>query len=426
MPKLLIKKGRVIDPATGLDSHLDLLVEDGKIKALGKNLSAEKAKVLDASGKIVAPGLIDIHTHLREPGREDEETIASGGLSAAKGGFTSIAAMPNTDPPADDKSVIDYIHLKAREAGLVKVYPIGAITKELKGEELAEMAELASAGAVAFSDDGNPVMDAGLMRRALEYAKMLNRPIISHCEDKNLSRGGQMNESYYSTLLGLTGIPKASEEIMIGRDILLAELTGSRLHLAHITTSKSVEMVRAAKERGVAVTCEVTPHHLILTDDLLQSFDTNYKVNPPLRSREDVEALREGLAQGAIDVIVTDHAPHALQEKEREFSYTPFGIIGLETALPLVLTELVQKKILSLSQALAKMTCQPAAVLGLDSGRLEVGAPADLVIFDPEAKVRFDSFLSKSQNSPFRGWELKGRVIYTLVEGKIVYSRGNS
>ncbi len=432
MPKLLVKNGVIIDPTNKEEKVSDLLIESGKIKRIGKGLSGQGATVLEADGLIVCPGLIDMHAHLREPGREDEETIASGTRAAAKGGFTSVVCMANTEPPADNKSVLDYIKAQAEEEGVVRVYTVGAVTKGLRGEELAEMAELSEAGAVAFSDDGRPIMNAEVMRRALEYAKMLNRPLIAHAEDEHLSFGGQINEGYYSTLLGMRGIPAAAEETIIARDLLLSELTGARLHIAHVSTKGSVGMVRRAKRKGIPVTCEVTPHHLVFTDEALSTFDTNYKVNPPLRSREDMDALREGLAEGIIDAIATDHAPHALQEKEKEFDYAPFGIVGLQTALAVIITELVETGVLTISEAIGKMSTNPARILGIDGGVLEEGSIADLIIVEPKAKVELykpgyskpevdvDNWESKSENSPYFGWKLRGRVIHTVVDGEII------
>ncbi len=426
MPDVLIRGGRVIDPASKIDAVLDVLVEDGKIKMVKKDISLKSADVIDAPGLIVCPGLIDMHVHLREPGREDEETIASGTRAAVRGGFTSVACMPNTDPVADNASVIEFILERARNEGVAHVLPIGAITKGLKGEELSEMGELMRVGAVAFSDDGNSVMNAEVMRRALEYSEMLDILIIVHAEDVNLSKRGQMNEGFYSTLLGLKGAPAAAEEAMIARDLILAEMTEARLHIAHVSTAGSVRLIRQAKERGMRVTCEATPHHLVLTEALLATYDTNCKVNPPLRTEVDVLALREGLKDGTIDAIASDHAPHALHEKEREFDYAPFGIVGLETALPLMLAELVESDELSYTQLIEKLSCNPARILGFEGGSLSVGNPADITMFDPKAKVKVDtnSFASKSKNSPLGGWELIGMAKYVLVDGKLVLRDG--
>jgi dihydroorotase len=419
---ILIKNGRVIDPASKTDKVLDIYIEGGKIPKIGKNLKISGAKVLDAKGKIVLPGLIDMHTHLREPGREDVETVLSGSIAAVHGGFTSILCMPNTTPPIDNASTLDFVLEKARHAHC-NIYPVAAITKERKGEELAEMAELASLGAVGFSDDGKSVKDSLLMRRAMEYSLMLNLPILSHCEDENLSSGGSMNEGYTSTILGLPGIPKESEEIMVARDLSLAELTGARLHICHVSTRRSVELIREAKKRGVKVTCEVTPHHFTLTEETVKSFDTNTKVNPPLRTKEDIKAIEKGLKDGTIDVIASDHAPHLSTEKEFEYENAPSGMIGFQTTLPLVMKQLVERKILTLSEAVAKLTLNPAKILNLKKGQIKVGYDADLTIIDPKKQWQFSSegIKSLSQNSPFIGWNFKGKAICTIVGGKIEF-----
>ncbi|MFZ3062965.1 MAG: dihydroorotase [Actinomycetota bacterium] len=429
MHRFLIKGGRVIDPANGIDQVMDILIENGAVSKLGEDLGANKGlEVIDTSGRIVTPGLIDIHVHLREPGREDEETIASGTRAAARGGFTSIACMPNTTPPIDNASLVETILERARKKGVVNVFPVAAITKGLKGKEISEMGDLIRAGAVAFSDDGESVANAEVMRRALEYARMFGVPLISHAEDKNLSDKGQMNEGYYSTLLGLRGIPAAAEEIAVARDLILAGMTGSRIHITHVSTRGSVQLVRDAKKRGIRVTCDVTPHHLVLSDESLISYDTNLKVNPPLRSREDVEALRKGLIDGTIDAIASDHAPHAPEEKEREFEYAAFGIVGLETSLPLMITELVRKKVLSFSQLIEKMSLQPARIIGIDKlgrGSLAEGSPADLTIINPEVQAEVDTsrFESRSRNTPFTGWKLYGWPEQVFVGGNLVYGQ---
>lgn len=429
MHRFLIKGGRVIDPANGIDQVMDILIENRIISKLGEDLGANKGlEVVDTSGRIVTPGLIDIHVHLREPGREDEETIASGTRAAARGGFTSIACMPNTTPPIDNASLVETILERARKKGVVNVFPVAAITKGLKGKEISEMGDLIQAGAVAFSDDGESITDAEVMRRALEYARMFEAPLIVHAEDKNLSDRGQMNEGYYSTLLGLIGIPVAAEEVMVARDLILAEMTGSRIHITHVSTRGSVQLVRDAKKRGIRVTCDVTPHHLVLSDESLISYDTNLKVNPPLRSREDVEALRKGLIDGTIDAIASDHAPHAPEEKEREFEYAAFGIVGLETSLPLMITELVRKKVLSFSQLIEKMSLQPARIIGIDKlgrGSLAEGSPADLTIINPEVQAEVDTsrFESRSRNTPFTGWKLYGWPEQVFVGGNLVYGQ---
>jgi dihydroorotase len=422
--KLLIKGGRVVDPANNVDEVLDLLIEKGKIKNLAKRIEDKQAKVIKAGGKVVVPGLIDMHTHLREPGREDEETIETGTRAAASGGFTSIACMANTEPVVDNQSIVKFIIDKAEKEGLVNVFPVGAITKGLKGEELAEIGELKKAGVVAISDDGEPLMNSEVMRRALEYSKMFALPIISHPEDKNLSAGGVMNEGYISTILGFKGIPPQAEEVMVARDLILAEMIGGNLHFAHLSTRGSVELVREAKARGVKVTSEATPHHFTLTDEEVRSFDTDTKVNPPLRTEEDVKAVKQGLREGVIDTIATDHAPHSFEEKNVEYDYAPFGVVGLETALPLVITELVEKKALSLKKAIAKLTINPAKILGIDKGTLARGKDADVTIIDlkKEIIVAPDKFKSKSKNSPFKNRKLRGTVVMTIVKGKLLYT----
>ena len=429
--KLLIEGGRIISPGDGINGVGYVLIEDGKIveAAVGRSYKGSRGEELTAinvGGKIVTPGLIDMHTHLREPGREDKETIHTGTRAAAKGGFTSIACMPNTEPPIDSQTGVEYVLAVARREGLVNVYPIAGITKGLAGVELTEIGALKKAGAVALSDDGRPVMNSEVMRRALEYTAMFRMPIIDHCEDINLSAEGQMNEGYTATVLGLKGIPAESEEIMIARDILLASLTGGRIHIAHISTRRGVEMVRQAKRQGIRATCEATPHHFTLTDSDVRLYNTNAKMNPPLRSSEDVAAIKEGLRDGTIDAIVTDHAPHTREEKEVEFMYAPFGIIGMETAVPLVMTELVSKGVLTLEEAIAKMTVNPARILGLRKGTLLQGADADVTVIDPEIEVAVEEsyFESKSRNSPFIGRKLKGVPVMTIVGGRIVMEDG--
>ncbi len=401
-------------------------MEKKRIVEIGKGLSASKGlSVIDVSEKIVVPGLVDMHVHLREPGREDEETIKSGAAAAAKGGFTAIICMANTKPPVDNATVVDMIRDKAADESVVKVWPVGAITKGLKGQELAEMADMHEAGAIGFSDDGRSVMDSEVMRRVLEYSKMLKVPVIIHAEDSNLAGQGQINEGYYSTLLGMKGIPGASEEVIIARDLRLAELAKAKIHVTHISTKKSVELIRQAKKSGVKVSCDVTPHHLVLSDADLVSYDTNLKVKPPLRKREDIEALKEGLEDDTIDAIASDHAPHAPQEKECEFEYAAFGMIGLETSLSLMMTYLVNEGMLSIEKLVTKMSCNPAMLLGLDKqgcGTLRVDTSADITVLDDKAKVKVEvnKMVSKSKNSPFDGYKLVGRSVMTMVDGRIV------
>ncbi len=416
---LLIKNGILIDPVTEKQSVQDMLVENGKIASIAGNLSAPGAQVIDAGGKLVTPGLVDMHVHLREPGFEAKETVATGTLAAIKGGFSSVACMPNTHPVTDIAPVVEFILSRARAAGKAKVYPIGAITKGSEGKELAPMAELKEAGAVAFSDDGKPVMSAAVMRRAMEYASMLDAAIISHCEDTTLAGGGAMHEGDISTMLGLKGIPASAEEVMVARDVILAKETGCRLHIAHVSTAGSVAIIRQAKSMGIKVTAETTPHHFTLTHDMVQGYDTNTKVNPPLRTLQDVEAVREGLVDGTIDVIASDHAPHAVEEKEVEYQLAPFGLVGLETTVGLVWTRLVKPGILTPEQAVAKLTINPARILGINAGSLEVGMPADITLIEPdkEWEVNPEEFASKGKNTPFAGWKLTGQPVMTLVNG---------
>lgn len=420
--KILIKGGTVIDPANGINKKADVLIANGKIEAVGSGLKDGEAEVIDAKGKYVTPGLIDMHVHLREPGFEAKETIATGTRAAAMGGFTGVACMPNTNPVIDNQALVEFIKSRAKAEGIVNVYPIGAITKASAGKELAEIGDMAAAGAVAFSDDGRPVLEAQMMRLAMEYTNMFDVPIISHCEDMSLCAGGVMHEGYYSTVYGLQGISKASEEVMVARDIMLAELTGARVHIAHISTSGSVELVRMAKRKGIRVTAEATPHHFSLTDKEVGSYDTSTKVNPPLRTEDDVTAIKEGLKDGTIDVIATDHAPHTQEEKDVEYNYAPFGIVGLETAVGLAFKELVNSGLLTVEELVIKMSLNPARILGLNKGSLHIGADADISVIDPELKetVNVKGFASKGQNSPYDGWELKGLPVLTLVGGTIV------
>jgi dihydroorotase len=421
--KMIIRGGRVLDPASGRDETADVYIRDGLVS--GPFKADKTTRVIDASGKIVAPGLVDMHVHLREPGYEAKETIATGAAAAVRGGFTGVACMPNTDPVADNRFIIEFIKKRAAEADMVNVYPVGAVTKGSRGGEMAELADMRDAGAVAFSDDGRPVMDAGVMRRALQYCKMLGAVIISHCEDKNLAAGGVMHEGYYSTILGLKGIPASAEEVMVARDIILAAETGCPVHIAHVSTAGSVALVREAKKRGLPVTAEAAPHHFTLTDRAVAEYNTAAKVNPPLRGEADVQAVREGLADGTIEAIATDHAPHTVEEKNVEFDLAPFGLVGLETAVGLVWTELVHTGILTPLQAVAKLSLHPARLLGLDRGTLAEGSAADITIIDPELEETVDPqhFASKGRNTPFAGRRLKGLPVMTIVAGEVKYER---
>ena len=422
---LLLKGGRLIDPGTGRDEECDVHLAEGRIEALGRSLSVPSAQTIDMKGRIIAPGFIDMHVHLREPGFEHKETILTGVSSAAAGGVSAVCCMPNTNPPIDDESVVRYIQSKAKTAlnGLVDVYPIGAVTIGRKGEKLAPLAELSAAGAVAFSDDGDPVHDAELMRRALEYTSMFGKPVIQHAQDVAMTRGAVMNEGFVSTELGLSGWPAAAEDIMVARDIHLAAFTGGRYHVAHMSTAGSVELVRKARAKGLHVTGEATPHHFTLTDDAVRSYDTNTKMNPPLRTRDDVQAVREGLRDGTIDVIATDHAPHSFDEKEVEFEHAPFGIVGLETAIGLAVTELVMSNVLSLFQLVEKFSVNPRKILNLPPVTITEGAMATLTIFDPSASWVVDpaAFKSKSKNSPFSGRALMGKPVGVINNGQVYW-----
>jgi dihydroorotase len=422
---ILLKGGRVIDPSQGHDGTADLLLVDGLVEALGADLSApDGAEIVDAAGKIVAPGLVDIHVHLREPGREDAETVASGARAAAAGGFTSVCAMPNTDPVTDNQAAVGFIVKQAAAADAARVYPIGAISVGQQGEQLAEFGEMVAAGAVAVSDDGHPVVSSHLMRTALEYARSFGIPVAEHCEDPALAKKGVMHGGSVSTRLGLAGIPAAAEDIMVARNILLGHLTGGHIHLCHISTEGSVDLIRWGKERGVHVTAEATPHHFAVTHEACIGYDTNAKMNPPLRRAEDVEAVRRGLADGTLDAIATDHAPHHYEAKEREFDDAPFGVIGLETALGLGLRLLVDGGVLTLPALIDRMSTTPARIFHLPGGTLQRGAPADVVVFDDRVPWIVDpsTFQSKSRNTPFAGWELRGRVERTLVGGRTVHA----
>ncbi len=423
MARLLIKNGRVIDPASNRDGVADVWIEDGAIQGVGTNLSAPGAEIFDATGLIVAPGFIDMHVHLREPGFEHAETIESGSRAAAAGGFTSVCPMPNTKPVNDNATVTSYMIEKARRHAVVNVFPIGAITKGSAGEELSAIGSMKQAGAVAISDDGRPVMNARVMRRAMEAARSLGIPVINHCEDLHLSAGGDMHEGAESVRLGLRGIPGCSEDVMVARDILLAEVTGARYHVAHISSRHSVEMVQFAKARGLAVTAEATPHHLALADRDMKPYDSNYKMKPPLRGTCDVAAVLEGIVNGAIDAIATDHAPHPGSEKMQEFESCPFGILGLETAIGVSLEQLVHPGKIGLGKMVALFTMGPARILGIDRGTLGQGAPADVTIFSTGREWTYDvnKSFSKSRNSPFDGKTFKGGPVATVVSGEVVW-----
>ncbi len=423
MNALLIKNGFLIDPANNIEDTLDLLIVEGRVVRVGKNLSEPNAQILDVKGAVIAPGFIDVHVHLREPGQEYKETIATGTRAAARGGFTSVCCMANTLPVNDCGAITEAILKSARDTGVVNVFPIGAVTKNLEGKELSEIGELKNAGCVALSDDGRTIDRSSMFRTALEYTKGFDLPIISHCLCSDLMGKGVMNEGFVSTELGLTGIPHVAEDIIISRDILLAELTQSHVHIAHTSTAGGVDLVRQAKKKRIAVSCEVTPHHFTLTDDACRSYDPNTKMAPPLRTQKDIEAIKQALCDGTVDVIATDHAPHALSEKELDFQDAPFGIIGLETALPLSL-RLVDEKVISLKRLIELLSVNPSRLMKLERGSLKVGAIADVVIFDPKSTYRYDvsQTASKSRNSPFHGWEMKGKVLATIVGGRVVYS----
>jgi len=416
---ILIKNGHIIDPADKVDGKLDLLISDGKIAKLGKpgSLPAEGAQVVDAAGKLVVPGLIDLHVHLREPGYEYKETVATGTAAARAGGFTAVCCMPNTSPVNDCRSVTELILSQARTEASARVFPVGAITKGSKGEELAEIGELVEAGCVGISDDGRPVMTSAVMRRAMEYSKAFGIPVVSHCEDASLAAKGVMNEGFVATELGLRGIPNAAEDVMVARDIALAELTGGRLHICHVSTAGAVRMIRDAKQRGVSVTAETCPHYFMLTDEAVRGYNTMAKMNPPLRTAEDVAAIKQGLKDGTLDAIATDHAPHCMDEKTVEFDAAPFGIVGLETAVGLSL-RLVQEGVLTMPQLIERMSTTPGRIIN-HGGTVSVGAAADITIIDPDVEWTVDAtqFKSKARNTPFNGWKLKGRAVRTIVGG---------
>lgn len=423
--KILIKGGKVIDPKTLGSGLKDILIEEGKIKEIKADIeSSEGMEAIDAKGKLVFPGLIDMHVHLREPGLEHKETIHTGLAAAAKGGFTTVACMPNTKPAIDERAIVEALDRKAR-GEKINLKVIGAATKDISTDQLTEMGEMKEAGIVAISNDGKAVKSAYITRRVLEYAKQFNLILIEHCEDESLSNGGFMHEGYYSTILGLKGIPRESEDIIVARDIALARMTDGRVHIAHISSKYSVDLIREAKKQGIKITAEVTPQHLVLTDVSVEDFDTSTKINPPLRSEEDRQALIEGLKDGTIDIIATDHAPHARYEKEVEYSYAPFGAVGLETALALLNTKLVKKGIISYEELVSKMANNPGDIFSL-GGNLEIGANADIIVFDPDKKWQVDpsKFYSKGHNTPFKGWELEGEVVHTMVKGDFALRDG--
>ena len=424
--KQLIKGGHVVDPATNVDGIFDVLIEDGKILEVASDISDSDAAVIDAAGKIVAPGLIDMHVHFREPGQEAKEDFESGSKAAAAGGFTTVATMPNTKPVVDTAALVRSLQERAKDVGLVHVEIIGALTKNQEGKELAEVGDMNEAGAVAFSDDGHFVQSAKMMLNGFDYVKPFNKVIINHEEETTLTEDGSMNEGHCSAMLGLKGRPTVSEDIAVGRDILLAEYSGARLHVAHISSAYSVELVRAAKKRGVHVTAEVTPQHLLMTDDMVDITDSSTKINPPLRTAKDTEVLFAGLKDGTIDMIVTDHSPHAVEEKDREYMYAPSGFPGLETSLGLILTGFYHTGKLTMSEIVEKMSTKPAEIFGLNAGCLKAGAPADITVIDPELEWIVDSkkFYTKGSHSPFVGKKLKGKAVMTIVDGKVVMKDG--
>jgi dihydroorotase len=418
---LLIQNGRVVDPSQRLDSKVDLLIEEGAISEAGRKLRSN-GDVIDATGLIVVPGFIDLHTHLREPGQEHKETIATGTRAAVAGGYTAVCAMANTMPPNDERAVTEMIIAEAARNGACRVYPIGAVSRGLKGEELAELSDLRAAGCVAVSDDGKPVWNAMLMRRALEYSSMLHMPVMAHEEDPNLNEGGVMHEGFFSTLLGMAGVPAASEETMVARDVILARTTRAHLHIAHVSTAGAIAAIRGARAAGVHVTCEVTPHHMALTDEAVQSFSTNMKMNPPLRSPEHVKALLEGIADGTVDAIATDHAPHHFDEKNVEFDLAPFGVIGLETAFSVCYDRLVRQRVIDLDRLIDLFSCGPARIFNLPGGTLRPGSAADVTLLDLDTSFQVtNTFHSKASNSPFIGSTFHGRVVATIVGGVMKY-----
>ena len=424
MDAILIQGGRVVDPASGMDRVADLLVQERRITKIGDAVKApDGAEILDAAGLIVAPGLVDMHVHLREPGSEHEETIASGSRAAVSGGFTTVCAMPNTDPCVDNEGAVAFVVRCGHQADQANVLPIGAITVGRKGQQMAEMGQMVRAGAVAFSDDGDSIADSGLLCQCMSYGKMFGKPFISHAEDQSLSGNGVMHAGAISAKLGLPGIPSAAEEVIVARDIRLADLSGAKLHIAHVSTAGSVEIIRQARASGSQVTAEVTPHHLALTDECVASFDSNFKMKPPLRTADDVQALKEGLKDGTIDCVASDHAPHEQEEKDVEFAFAPFGVIGLESTLAVLIRELIDGQVLTWPQLVAKLTINPATVLGIDRGTLSAGAVADITVIDPALQWTIDParFESKSRNCPFAGWQVRGKAVVTIVAGQVKY-----
>ena len=426
MRTIQIKGGRLIDPSQQIDRIADLWLVDGRVSGVGDGHEEGAEVVIDATGLIVCPGLIDVHVHLREPGNEEDETIASGASAALAGGVTTVACMPNTLPALDSQGAAEFVVLQARRAGKANVYPVGAVSKGRKGEELAELGQLVAGGAVAFTDDGAPVASASLMRRALQYAKMFDRVIMQHCQVPELTEGGVMNEGFESMRLGLPGMPAAAEDIMVARDIRLAEITGGRLHIQHISTARSVELVREGKARGIRVTAEACPHHFTLTDECLREFDSNFKMNPPLRTRADVDAVIGGLVDGTIEILATDHAPHAPEKKMRELDQAPFGIVGLETLIPITVLGLIEPGHLTWPRVIEMLTVHPAALLGIPKGTLRPGADADVTLIDPDTRWTIDpsKFHSRSRNTPYGGWEVRGRAHTVIVAGEVRHTLG--
>ena len=426
MRTIQISGGRVIDPSQGIDKIADLWISGGRIAGIGEGGDDEPELVIDARGKIVSPGLIDCHVHLREPGNEEDETIETGAMSALAGGVTTVACMPNTLPPMDTRDAVEYVVLQAKRARKANVYPVACVSKGRKGEELAELGQLVDGGAVAFTDDGAPVGNTALMRQALAYSRMFNRCVMQHCQVMELTSGAVMNEGFESLRLGLKGMPNAAEDIMVARDIRLAEITGGRLHIQHISTSRAVELVRDARKRGIDVTAEACPHHFTLTDESLRSFDSNFKMNPPLRTQADVDAVIEGLVDGTITVLATDHAPHAREKKARELDIAPFGIVGLETLIPITIKALIEPGLLSWPSVLEKLTINPAKLLGLDhrKGSLRPGFDADVTIIDPDLSwvIEPEKLHSKSKNTPYGGWQVRGRAHTVIVAGEVRYA----